>query len=182
MADERPPIRVFVSYSRRDEKIVTPIVEVIRAVGVDAFRDRDNIPYGSNWRLVIEESIGAASKFLVFWCWHSRGSQEVARESRQAIERGLDILPALLDNAPIESPLGDYQAVDLRTLPTGHQDPDDEEPLAVRSRRRRGAVDRQQTADRQMTTRIERTTLDDLISEMPASNLAARLLIARLCS
>lgn len=113
---------VFASYSRVDEWLVTPIVHVIRAVGVSVFQDIDSIPYGKRWRPVIESSVQSASTVLVFWCNHSQASKEVRKEWELAVTSGKDVVPTLLDDTPIAPRLSEFQFVDLRSLFPGHSD------------------------------------------------------------
>lgn len=115
--------RVFVSYSRRDEQIVTPIVQIMRAVGMGVFQDIDSIPFGKRWRPVIELSIQRATVVVVFWCDHARGSVEVRKEWEQAIRDDKSVVPMLLDNTPLEGELADFQSVDLRALAATHCEP-----------------------------------------------------------
>ena len=111
-------VRVFTSYSQQDRSIVEPIVAVIRAVGCPVFLDRDSIPPGSKWRVVIETAIARARRMLLFWCCHAKESIEVGKEVSQAIDRDIGIVPALLDDTALTSTLAQYQFVDLRGL--GH--------------------------------------------------------------
>ena len=111
---DSPLAHVFVSYSRADRPLVTPIVQVIRAVGVEVFQDVDSIPPGKRWRPVVEETIESADIVLVFWCVHSQCSHEVRKEWQRALDLGKDIVPVLLDSTPILGELAEYQAIDLR--------------------------------------------------------------------
>lgn len=112
--------RVFVSYSRADQALVTPIVQILRAVGGAVFHDLDSIPPGRRWRPVIEDSIDHAAVVLVFWCDHARTSDEVRQEWQRAIRAGKAVIPTLLDDTPLDSGLGEFQAIDLRALALVH--------------------------------------------------------------
>jgi hypothetical protein len=115
---------VFVSYSRADVQLVTPIVETIRATGGTAFQDIDSIPPGKRWRAHIRSMIDQASMVIVFWCAHSNLSREVTSEWHIALEADKDIAPALLDNTPLTPALAAYQALDLRSLvKSSHRNP-----------------------------------------------------------
>ena len=111
---------IFVSYSRIDEALVTPIVQVMRAIGAGVFQDIDSVPYGDRWRPCIEDSIDRATVVLVFWCAHARDSQEVRNECKRAIGASKRVVPTLLDDTPLEESLAEYQAIDLRTLAAAH--------------------------------------------------------------
>jgi TIR domain len=52
-----PVYRIFVSYSRADEKIIEPIVAILRATGEVTFRDKDSIPPGTRWRTALTDAI-----------------------------------------------------------------------------------------------------------------------------
>ena len=102
--------RAFISYARLDADVVTPIVQIMRAVGADTFQDTDSIPAGKKWRPVIEESLDNADIVLVFWSKGSSQSVEVEKEWRRAIEAGKDILPVLLDYTFLE-PILQYEEI-----------------------------------------------------------------------
>lgn len=57
---------LFVSYSRRDEALVAPLVDLLRLTDTEVFRDRDNIRAGDRWRQSIEAAIEKATECLVF--------------------------------------------------------------------------------------------------------------------
>lgn len=116
----RSKTRVFISYSRADEALVTPIVKLMRAIGNSVFQDVDSIQPGMKWRTVIEESIDNALIVLVFWCSHSKKSLEVRKEWERAIMMNKDIVPALLDDTPLEPALSEYQALDFRNVVFSH--------------------------------------------------------------
>jgi hypothetical protein len=124
MTDNDTDLPVFVSYSRLDEALLRPIIEVMRAVGRDVFRDVDSIPYGSSWRAVISEAIATARMVFVFWCAHSQRSSEVRAEWEFAVLAKRSIVPTLLDDTPLHPRLGEYQALDLRSLAVAHMSED----------------------------------------------------------
>lgn len=113
-------IHIFVSYSRHDQLLVTPIVQLIRAIGGGVFQDVDSIPPGKRWKPVIQDSIDRASVVLVFWCAHSRSSKEVHAEWEQAILANKDVVPTRLDDTPLDEALAEFQSIDLRALAAGH--------------------------------------------------------------
>jgi hypothetical protein len=112
--------KVFVSYSRNDRNIVSPVVDLLRVTGSRVFRDEDSIRPGEKWRLAITESLRAAKTCVVFWCIHSAKSEEVRREYRTAIELEKEVVPVLLDNTKLVDDLRSYQAVDLRVYTEAH--------------------------------------------------------------
>jgi hypothetical protein len=109
-----PEWNVFISYSRRNRRIVKPIVQIVRAVGATAFRDEDSIPPGKKWKVVISESIAACRTVLVFWSAAAAKSRAVKEEYRRAISLGKDVVPLRVDATPLPDELADYQWIDLR--------------------------------------------------------------------
>jgi hypothetical protein len=109
-------LSVFISYSRSDESIVTPIVNIIRAVGVGTFQDIDDIPFGKRWRPIIENSIKKAKFFLIFWSTHSANSKEVQRELKQAINLDKSLIPVIMDSTPFPSELKEFQYIELKNI------------------------------------------------------------------
>lgn len=113
-------LHVFVSYSRVDQPLVTPIVHLLRSVGPTVFQDIDSIPHGKRWRPVIEESIDAADVVLVFWCEHSSRSTEVRWEWTNAAHADKDVVPIRLDDTMMDPDLAQFQAIDFRYYSSHH--------------------------------------------------------------
>lgn len=105
---------LFVSYSRRDEGPVAPLVDLLRLTDTEVFRDRDNIRAGDTWRRTIEAAIEKATECLVFWCEHASSSPEMTREVGLALSLGKKIVPVLLDDSSMSPELAEFQAIDLR--------------------------------------------------------------------
>ena len=58
---------------------------------------------------------------MVFWCSHSRSSEEVRKEYTAAIEQQKEVLPLLIDDTPLPAELAEYQYIDFRAaFPHGH--------------------------------------------------------------
>ncbi|MEO8038736.1 MAG: toll/interleukin-1 receptor domain-containing protein [Betaproteobacteria bacterium] len=137
---------VFVSYSRSDAALVTPIVRLLRTAiaGIPSlegkywevvFQDTDGIPPGALWKEHIDDAIADAQRMFVFWCTHSSRSGQVRREYELALRLEKGVVPVLLDDTPLAEPLSPINGVDLRELrthgptirfafpPPGHRDP-----------------------------------------------------------
>lgn len=106
-------MRVFVSYSRVDKDLVAPIASVLR-ISTDIFRDEDDITPGKRWNEEIEKSLLRSRVVLVFWSRAASESQYVESEYTSAIANGKDVVPILLDDTPLASPLNQYQWLDFR--------------------------------------------------------------------
>lgn len=107
---------LFVSYGRADEAVVKPLVDLLRLVATDVFRDRDSIRPGAKWRVVIESAVDRCTDFLLFWCAHAEASREVAAEYGQALGLNKRVVPMLLDETSLTADLAQYQAIDMRTF------------------------------------------------------------------
>ena len=112
---------IFVSYSHRDSDLVGPVVALLRASEALVFRDADQLKPGAKWRQQLDTAISDSKIFVVFWCSHSRSSEEVRKEYTAAIEQHKDVLPLLIDDTPLPSELAEYQYIDFRAaFPHGH--------------------------------------------------------------
>jgi hypothetical protein len=105
---------LFVSYSREDELLIAPVVDLLRLTDTRVFRDRDSIRPGDEWRTAIRNAIHQSTECLIFWCEHSAASTEVRREIDLALQLRKRMVPVLLDDFPLNGGLQDYQAIDMR--------------------------------------------------------------------
>jgi hypothetical protein len=112
---------VFVSYSRADKAIVSPVISLLRAAKPTVFWDVDTIQPGDKWKREIRLAIRHCSVFLLFWCSHSDRSHSVKREWRQAISEERRVIPVLLDSTPLPKELREHQWIDLRDLHVPHE-------------------------------------------------------------
>jgi hypothetical protein len=108
--------QVFVSYSRKDGALVTPVVRLLRGTEDLVFMDVDAIQPGQKWRAEIDAALSNATLIVVFWCLHSQASTEVRAEYQAAIKAEKNVLPVLLDSTPVPSELEVFQWVDFREL------------------------------------------------------------------
>jgi hypothetical protein len=91
---------VFVSCSRKDARIVLPLVRLLRASGHEVFVDQDNLEFGSDWDSDLASAIGRADRFILFWSRASRVSGRVEREVELALASpGCRIIPVALDGS-----------------------------------------------------------------------------------
>lgn len=107
---------IFLSYSRRDAGIVRKLGFIIQAVGDVPWRDEESVKPGERWRMAITNAIQDCDRMLVFWCRHSRESQEVRSEYHLAIRSSKDLVPVCMDRSEIPMPLSQFQAIDIREL------------------------------------------------------------------
>jgi TIR domain len=105
---------VFVSYSRADALLVSPVVKLLRVNKSLVFQDIDAIQPGKRWQGEIARALAESNLVVVFWCTHARGSNEVSKEWHAAIEQKKDLLPLLLDTTPLPPELSEFQWIDFR--------------------------------------------------------------------
>ena len=97
-----PEYAVFLSYSRGDEALVTPLANGLRNRGLPVFQDLEAIPSGQYWPDVLYRSIQKCQVFLCFVSEHSCTSVNVLIEIALAIHAEKPILPITL--APVNLP------------------------------------------------------------------------------
>jgi TIR domain len=112
-------VHLFVSYSREDESIVRPVVQLLRVTESKVFLDIDSITPGERWQEELERSLAQADKVCVFWCLHSNASEWVEREWQYAHKKNKKIIPLLLDSTPLAPELSAYQYIDFTTVVEG---------------------------------------------------------------
>lgn len=158
---------LFVSYSRDDESLIVPIVDLLRLTDTRVFRDRDSIRPGEEWRTVIQDAIHQSTECLVFWCVHSATSSEVRREMELAFQLRKRMIPILLDDSPLDGGLQEVQAIDMRRFqphPAATRSPG-----APRETRRGFDVERSASRDssREAAAAYLENRLADLLSVEP---------------
>lgn len=108
---------VFISYCRKDKELVFPVVRIIKASGVEAFVDLDDIDYGEKWERKTMNAIRNSSRFMIFWSKHAANSISVKDEWREALKQRCKIIPVLLDRTPLPFELSGYHGTfELETL------------------------------------------------------------------
>ena len=113
---------VFISYSHKDAKLVSPIVQLIRSMRSDlVFQDTLSIKPGKPWESQLGDALQQSDVVIVFWCSHSKNSSEVKKEYEKAILENKDVLPVLLDGSELPEEIAKYQWIDLRTVIQHHR-------------------------------------------------------------
>ena len=108
--------RLFTSYSRRDGRQVAEIVRLLRVTGASVFRDQESIAPGKQWRAEISGALTDSDTVLVFWSHNALASAEVRAEYESAVHAGKDVVPVLLDDAPLTGVLNQFQYIDFSSL------------------------------------------------------------------
>lgn len=111
-------MRIFVSYSMQDKKIVMRIVDQLISDGHEVWFDSFQIRPGDNIQRKIDEGLGAAQALIVVVSENSFKSQWVQREFAAIAlddisKRERRIIPVRIDKSPVPSYLADRQYLDL---------------------------------------------------------------------
>lgn len=110
---------VFISYSRRDKKIVDKICKQFKATGVTYWMDTDGIETGDEFKTIIVDAIDSCRVFVYFSSVHANASKWTAREITYADEKNIPMIPIRLDNSDYDKSvkfvLGGLDFVDFTT-------------------------------------------------------------------
>ena len=103
-------MNVFISYSREDITVVSPLVALMRCTGTEVFLDIDSIDYGANWKIALNQAISRCERMIVIWSISASESVWVMREFLEAKDQDKSIVPVMIDQTPLPSALADIQA------------------------------------------------------------------------
>lgn len=103
---------IFVSYSRKDKKVVAQYVESLRKQDFIVWQDVSNISAGEKWHQALLDAIEQSSAVVVFWTQSAYHSPYVNEEIDQALKHGKHIIPVWLESAtPLRDGLKEANAV-----------------------------------------------------------------------
>lgn len=91
---------VFISYSRKDKRIVKSFCEIFTKAGITFWLDEVGIENGESFKTAIVKAIENAAVFLYFSSINSNKSPWTAKEVGIAVARNKPIIPIKLDNSP----------------------------------------------------------------------------------
>lgn len=108
--------KVFVSYSRHDERFVRPLAGILGIATDEAiFLDVASIKPGDRWQDDIDGALQEASVFIFCWCCQAQKSLPIGHEIAMALQgTGKRLVPVLLCPAPLPPALAAYQWIDLQ--------------------------------------------------------------------
>lgn len=92
---------VFVSYSSKDKIFVNDIVDELEAMGITCWKAPEHIPAGSSYAREIPRAIANCEVFLLMLSKTSQDSIWVEKEIDNAITNRRNIIPFVLDGAPL---------------------------------------------------------------------------------
>jgi len=82
------PLRVFISYSRKDTEFVDALQSLLTVHGIEVWLDRSRLEGGQLWKDMLEEAITACDVFLLISSPASLTSHWVRQELRYALLTG----------------------------------------------------------------------------------------------
>lgn len=106
---------VFISYSRKDKRIVEEFCDIFSKSGITYWIDKVGIENGENFKSVIVKAIEDATVFVFFSSVNSNASQWTAKEIGIAVARKKTIIPIKLDNSPFNKDV-EFDLVNLDIL------------------------------------------------------------------
>jgi hypothetical protein len=110
-----PEYDAFVSYSRRDEALVQPVVKLLSVSNRKIFWDAQVAP-GDRWMESVAEALAGSRTVIVIWCCHAARSKYVEAEVQTALGRDKTVVPVLICPYPLHEPLDEIQGVDFRDV------------------------------------------------------------------
>ncbi len=113
--------RVFISYSREDNRRISEIYRKLSDSGINVWMDQEDIRPGEEWNPKIQNVMKSARLILIFLSHHSitnDGYQQreinYARELQNDKAPGkIFIMPVKLDNSPMHARLTEFNYIDL---------------------------------------------------------------------
>jgi hypothetical protein len=114
---------IFVSYSRKDAKVVRMYRLVQEAVGNDVFMDTYSIRAGENWEAALANAIDTADIFQLFWSENSAKSSSVRNEWDYALNhrypetRCVGFIRPVYWSLPMPAPPGELKHLNFKFVP-----------------------------------------------------------------
>jgi hypothetical protein len=115
------PFQVFLSYCRRDSRIVRAFYGRLTSAGLTAWMDVEDIRAGEEWERAIMSALGASHLVLIFLSTHAvdhdgyfqREVLEAIEVARRKAPGGIFLVPVKLDACALHPRLAHVQCVDL---------------------------------------------------------------------
>ena len=109
------PVRLFISYSRKDEKFARRLATALSNIGADVWIDIEDIPAGMNWSKAIQQGLDGGQVLLLILSPDSMESDNVADEWQYYFDHGKPVVPILHKPARIHFQLNRLQYIDFHT-------------------------------------------------------------------
>lgn len=106
-----PLAHVFISYAAVDRRRAAPIVDGLRACGLDVWWDQD-LTAGADFRAEIDDRLTTASAVVVCWSGAASRSRWVLAEAEEGAQQRR-LVPLRLDKAPSPREFGSIHTLDF---------------------------------------------------------------------
>ncbi len=106
--------RLFVSYSRKNERFALSLAQKLRDAGIANWIDQLDIPAGADWKLAIEQALEAARGVVAILSRPAVESPIVQHEIAFALERGRPVYPILIEDCHVPQNLKSVHYIDFR--------------------------------------------------------------------
>lgn len=98
-------MKIFISHSWKDKTFAQRVADSFEKAA-DVWLDLDDLFPGQNIQNVIDAAIGEMDLFILLWSVNSSESANVQKEIDSALRTGVEILPCLLDDTPLDDSSG----------------------------------------------------------------------------
>lgn len=109
-----PDINCFISYARTDEDFASELTNDLQNLGIETWRDKENIPAGASWDGEIESAILNCIHLILVATPDAVSSENVRDEIGLAIDKGKIIIPILLMDCELPMRIRRTQWLDFR--------------------------------------------------------------------
>jgi formylglycine-generating enzyme required for sulfatase activity len=109
--------RIFLSYSRTDERFARQLAGSLSQMGADIWLDIEDIPAGMKWSSAIQQGLDTAEVLIVLISPESMTSRNVEDEWQYYLDNNKPVIPILLRPTKIHFQLSRIQYVDFYTQP-----------------------------------------------------------------
>ncbi len=108
-------VRIFISYSRKDEVFASQLAADLDGLGADVWIDVDDIPAGMKWSTAIQQGLDACEVMIVVISPDSMASRNAEDEWQSYLDDGKPVIPVLWRPARVHFQLRRIQYVDFHT-------------------------------------------------------------------
>src|SRR5215216_746190 len=108
-----PAVRIFVSYSRKDEFFARRLAQSLSQLGADVWIDIEDIPAGLRWSSAVQQGLDVCNAMIVLVSPNSMGSRNVEDEWQYYLDQSKPVIPVLLRPSKIHYQLTRIQYIDF---------------------------------------------------------------------
>ena len=100
--------KVFISYAKKDDKLLDPILEAFKKEGISYWLDTEQLAGGDTYAAQISRNIKECDAFLFLSTRAANASEWTRREISTAISNGKRIIPVKFDDSPYDEAVSLY--------------------------------------------------------------------------